>query len=179
MLHDNEASNLALKGMVDADFASQPLQWVGRSPRSPCIAQMQQVPKLLRREFGAVQSGRHAAKPLPGLFALRRVLQVSQSKSSRIESRLDSFSAVFQILSSFMTVNQMKQCSSGLNGSTPLSAARRWEHTRVLASKLGSEEATGSGMARLTNLTGSLRRLWRVLPALRVMLRLTKPGKEG
>jgi hypothetical protein len=26
MLHDNEASNLALKGMVDADFASQPLQ---------------------------------------------------------------------------------------------------------------------------------------------------------
>jgi hypothetical protein len=64
-----------------------------------------------------------------------------------------------------VTVDQTEQCLSGLNGSTPLSAARRWEHTRVLASKLGSEEATGPGRARPTNFTGSLQRLQQGLPA--------------
>jgi hypothetical protein len=77
---------------------------------------------------------------------------VSQSKSLRIKSRLDSFSAAFWILSSFVTVVRREQCSSGLNGTTPLNAAKRWEHTtRVLALKLDPEEEAGSGRARPAN----------------------------
>ncbi len=61
----------------------------------------------------------------------------------RIDSRAKSFSAVLQTFKSAVTVFWTERCSSKLNGSTPLNAAKRWEHTRVLASKLGLEEATG------------------------------------
>jgi hypothetical protein len=69
MLHNNEAPNFTFEGVADAKFGVRPITMGGEVWRSSHIKQVKQVPKLLGREFGAIQSGWHDIEPSPSFFA--------------------------------------------------------------------------------------------------------------